>query len=130
MAKKYFKEYNQGIPAICFEEDQPEGFLPITDYDERLKLHTGRYFRLQEDGVAYFHEFQAKMYINILDGVYTAEDVVVLQSHLKQISDEIKEGSWLTAQISLPNIALSGIFDQAMKDEIQADIDQYVLDNY
>jgi len=80
--------------------------------------------------VAYFHEFQAKMYINILDGVYTAEDVVALQSHLKQISDEIKEGSWLTAQISLPNIALSGIFDQAMKDEIQADIDQYVLDNY
>ncbi len=130
MAKKYFKEYNQGIPAICFEEEQPEGFLPITDYDERKKLHASRYYELQEDGEAYFHEFQAKMYINILDGVYTAEDVVALQSHLKQISDEIKEGSWLTAQISLPNIALSGIFDQAMKDEIQADIDQYVLDNY
>jgi len=130
MAKRYYKEYNQGIPAICFEEEQPEGFLPITDYYERVKLHASRYFRLQEDGLAYFHEFQAKMYINILDGVYTAEEVLALQAHLKTVSDELKEGSWLTAQMTLPAMPLSGVFDQAMKDEIQADIDQYVLDNY
>ena len=46
------------------------------------------------------------------------------------MSDQIKEGSWLTAQNTISGIALSGIFDQTMKDSITSDIDNYVSANY
>ena len=37
---------------------------------------------------------------------------------------------WLTAQYTNSNLTLSGIYDQAMKDSIQAVIDDYVTNNY
>jgi len=130
MARRYYKEINQAIASIVFENEQPENFNLITDYDERKRLHSKRYKGAEKDGLQYFHDFQAELYIGIVDGDYMASDVVALQSHLKIVSGEIKEGSWLTAQLTLPTIPLSGIFDQAMKDKIQSDIDNYVLENY
>ena len=130
MSKKYYIEQNELIPAIIFADVQPVGYSLITDYDERVRLHTNRYKMNEEDGIAYFHKFQAKMYIKIVDGVYTPTEVIALQNYLKTISDEIREGSWLTAQATLPSIPLSGIFDQVMKDEIQLDINNYVAENY
>lgn len=130
MARKFYKEINQAFPSIAFEVTAPEGFEAITDIEERKRLHTKRYKDLENDGVAYFHAFQAGLYIEILDGVRAALDVLALQSHLKIISEEIKEGSWLTAQLTLPSIALSGIFDQEMKDGLQSDITAYVSENY
>ena len=130
MAKRYYKEFNQAIASIVFTEEKPADFNLIDDYGERVRLHTKRYKRTQEDGVLYFHEFQAKMYISIIDGVNSPEDVVMMQTHLKLISSELKEGSWMTAQATLPSIQLSGLFDQEMKDQIQSDINNYVTENY
>jgi hypothetical protein len=130
MARKFYREINQAFPSIAFEEEAPEGFEAITDHDERKRLHKKRYKDLERDGVDYFHAFQADLYIDILDGSKQALDVLALQGHLKTISEEIKEGSWLTAQLTLPSISLSGIFDQEMKDLIQSDLNDYVLDNY
>jgi len=130
MARKFYKEINQAFPSIAFEVEAPKGFEAITDLQERKRLHTKRYNDLERDGVAYFHLFQAKLYIDILDGDKEALEVLALQNHLKVISEEIKEGSWLTAQLTLPSIPLSGIFDQEMKDTIQSDLNNYVSDNY
>jgi hypothetical protein len=130
MARRFYKEINQAFPAIAFELEAPEGFEDITDLEERKRLHTKRYKDLENDGVSYFHGFQAGMYIDILDGNKQAMDVIGLQSHLKAVSEEIKEGSWLTAKLTLPSVPLSGIFDQEMKDSIQSDLDTYVLENY
>ena len=130
MSKKYYIEDDQSIPAIIFADSQPLGYSLITDYEERLTLHSNRYKNNENEGVDYFHIFQAKMYINIVDGIYTALEVIQLQSYLKTLSDEIREGSWLTAQATLPSMPLSGIFDQSMKDQIQSDVDEYVSQNY
>lgn len=130
MSKKYYIEDNQDIPAIVFADVQPVGYSLVTNYEERKRLHTNRYKMNEADGIEYFHQFQAKMYINIVDGVYTSTEVIALQNYLKTISDEIREGSWLTAQATLPSVPLSGIFDQVMKDGIQIDIDNYVAENY
>jgi len=130
MAKRFYIEDNVDIPAIEFADVQPVGYSLVTDFDERKRLHTQRYNQAEQDGVKYFHDFQAELYISIVDGANTAQEVINLQVHLKVISDDIKEGSWLTAQLTLPTIALSGIFDQTMKDKIQSDIDNYVLENY
>lgn len=130
MSKKFYIEDNEDIPAVIFADAQPLGYSLITDYEERVRLHSDRYKNNESDGIDYFHKFQAKMYINIVDGIYTALEVIDLQTYLKAISDEIREGSWLTAQATIPNTALSGIFDQGMKDQLQSDVDQYVLENY
>ena len=130
MARKFYKEINQAFPSIAFETEAPEGFEAITDHEERKRLHKKRYKDLEREGVDYFHAFQASLYIDILDGTKQALEVLALQVHLKVISEEIKEGSWLTAKLTLPSITLSGIFNQEMKDSIQSDLDAYVSDNY
>ena len=130
MARKYYIEDNQAIPAIAFEESAPVGFTEITDNAELLKLHSKRYENNRNDGVEYYNEFQADLYLKIQDATYTVAEVVALEAHLKDVADEIKAGSWLTAQNTIGGVALSGIFDQVMKDSITADIDNYVIDKY
>lgn len=130
MARRFYKETNQAFPAIVFETEIPDGFKAIDDHEERKRLHAKRYRDLEKDGVDYFHKFQAALYIDILDGITTAMDVLSLQAHLKIISEDLKEGSWLTAKLTLPSLPLSGIFNQEMKDNIQLDLDDYVSLNY
>lgn len=128
--RNFYEENNQTIPAIKFEEVQPAGYSLVTDPVQLENLHAERYEINREAGVDYYNHFQAKLYIKITTGVYTVNEVVTLECYLKKVGDEIKAGSWLTAQNSIGGLALSGIFDQTMKDEITADIDLYVLENY
>ena len=130
MARKYYIEDNEAIPAIVFEETAPVGFTEITDSAKLLELHSKRYEKNRTDGVDYYNEFQADLYLKIQNATYTVAEVVALEAHLKDVADEIKAGSWLTAQNSIGGVALSGIFDQTMKDSITADINNYVNDNY
>lgn len=128
--RNFYEENNQTIPAIKFEEIQPAGYSLVTDPVQLENLHAERYEINREAGVDYYNHFQAKLYIQITNEVYTISEVVDLECHLKKVGDEIKAGSWLTAQNSIGGLALSGIFDQTMKDEITSDIDLYVLENY
>jgi len=128
--RNFYEENNQATPAIKFEEVQPAGYSLITDPIQLENLHAERYEINREAGVDYYNHFQAKLYIKITTGVYTVAQVVTLEAYLKNLGDEIKAGSWLTAQNNIGGLALSGIFDQDMKDEIKGDIDLYVLENY
>jgi len=130
MAKKYYIEDGESIPAIIFEETAPAGFSLITDAAQLVELHAQRYEKNRQDGVNYYNHFQAGLYIDIVNEVYTVIEVVTLEAYLKAVADEIKSGSWLTAQNTITGLALSGIFTQSMKDEITNDINTYVSDNY
>jgi len=57
-------------------------------------------------------------------------DAFDLESHISDLYNQLSNGWWLTAQNTNANLALSGIYDQAMKDELQSIIDDYVNDNY
>ena len=70
------------------------------------------------------------MYLDVINGVYTDIEVFTFESYTKELSNDIRLGQWLTAQDTCTNLALSGIFTQSKKDEIQLDIDNYVSDNY
>ena len=130
MARSFYKEDNQAIPAIVYELTQPSGYTQITDSEELKRLYIGLYNQRQQDGVNYFDDFRANIMMDIIAGAYTALDAFNLESHIKYLQDEVILGNWLTAQNTNSNLALSGIYDQAMKDEIQLDIDDYVLNNY
>jgi len=130
MPRQFYKENGEQIPAILFVNEQPEGFTLITDPNEIKQLYLGQYLQRIDDGKGWVLNFTADMYINVLNEVYTAEQVFALENHIKNIYDELNNGFWLTAQNTNENLTLSGIYTQLLKDEIQAILDAYVNDNY
>ncbi len=130
MARKFYKEDNQAIPAIVFENVQPLGFTLITDAAEIKALYLTQYQLRIDDGQSWVLDFTADRYIDVLNEVYTTAQVFELENHIKNLYDELNNGWWLSAQNTNQNLTLSGIYDQTMKDQIQAILDTYVTDNY
>lgn len=130
MARKFYKEDNELIPAIVYELSQPIDYTEITDSEELKLLYIGLYQQRQQDGISYFEGFRSSIMMDVIAGTYTEIEVFNLEIHIKYLQDEVILGNWLTAQNVNSNMALSGIYDQAMKDEIQIYIDDYVENNY
>lgn len=132
MSRKFYIQdsVEVGEPGILFELTQPTGYTEITDTDKIKELYQKQYHYRINDGKEYVLDFTSDRYIDLLNGKYTESDVFALESHIKNLYDQLNNGWWLTAQNTNTNLALSGIYDQAMKDEIQQVIDTYVINNY
>ena len=130
MARQFYSENNEAIPAIKYEATPPIGFTEIIDSVVLHRLYLLKYAKAEIDGSAYYNKFRADLYLEIINGTRTAAEGFALESHLVELKAEIIGGNWLTAQNISQNLTLSGVYDQALKDEIQAEIDQYVTDNY
>jgi hypothetical protein len=130
MARKFYKENGQQIPAICFELTQPAGFTEITDTEEIKRLYVIEYNKRKADGIQFVIDFTADLYIDVLSATYTESEVFALETHIGEIYADLNNGWWLTAQNANQNLTLSGIYDQTMKDEIQTILDDYVNNNY
>jgi len=128
--RQFYKNSDAPIPAIAFETEAPTGFTLVTDEDEKQQLWTSKYEERREDGKYYYTESQAKLYIDFINGLYTSVEVFDFENHTSELSNQIKDGNWYTAQTTCTNLPTSGIFNTAKKAEIQADIDSYVLNNY
>jgi len=130
MARKFYKEDNQQLPAIEFVETQPVGFTEITNADEIKRLYILQYSERKEDGQRFVIDFTADLYIDVISGNYTESEVFALEEHIGSIYADLNNGWWLTAQNANQNLTLSGIYTQSMKDDIQSILDNYVNDNY
>lgn len=130
MARKFYKEDNQQLPAIEFVETQPVGFTEITNADEIKRLYILQYSERKSDGQQFVVDFTADLYIDVLGGTYTEAEVFALEEHIGNIYADLNNGWWLTAQNANQNLSLAGIYTQVMKDDIQDTIDDYVTNNY
>jgi len=130
MPRKFYKEDNQQLPAIKFNLTQPVGFSEITNAEEIKDLYRIQYGYRKNDGQDWVLDFTADKYIEVINGIYTEQDVFNLESHLKDLYDDLNNGWWLTAQNTNSILSLSGIYNQLMKDQIQLVIDTYVSENY
>lgn len=130
MPRQFYKEDGELIPAIQFVLTQPVGYTLITDSAEIKFLYLGQYRQRIEDGHSYVLNFTADKYIEVLNGIYTEPEVFALESHIKDLYQELNNGWWLTAQNTNTNLALNGIYDQTMKDSIQVVLDSYIAQNY
>ena len=128
--RKFYKEDNEPIPAIKFELSQPVGFTEITNQAEIKELYLRQYQYRILDGQEYVQDFTANTYIKVINGIYTDQEAFQLESHIKDLYQELNNGWWLTAQNTNTNLELLGIYDQTLKDEIQAKFDLYVSENY
>ncbi len=132
MARKFYIEndVSSGEPAIKFELTTPKGFTEITDTDKIKELYLIQYKYRIKDGKQYVLTFTSDRYIDIIKGVYTDEEVFNLETHIKDLQEQLNNGCWLTAQNTNSSLETSGIYTKSMKDEIQATLDNYVADNY
>ena len=130
MARKFYKENIENLPAIVFELSAPVGFTEITDSAEIKQLYLLQYQKRISDGKYFVLDFTADMYINVLNGVYTEPEVFELENHIKDIYDQLNNGFWLTAQNTNQNLALLGIYTDQLKTDIQIILDTYVSENY
>jgi len=130
MTKKFYEEDNAVNPRMLFVSSQPVGYTEITDPGRLKYLYKVKYLSRKSDGRDYIASFTADRYLDIMNNVYTSAEVFDLEIHLKDVTEEINLGWWLTAQNTNANLALSGIYDQAMKDSIQTSIDTYVTKKY
>ena len=130
MTKKFYKEDNEAIPAIQFVSNQPLGFTEITDPNVIKNLYIRQYSYRINDGKEYVVSFTADRYIDVVNNTYTATEVFALETHIKDLYEQLNNGWWLTAQNTNSILALSDIYDQAMKDSIQTILDEYVTENY
>jgi hypothetical protein len=130
MARKFYREDNEAIPAIKFALSNPEGFTLITDPAQIKVLYVKQYQTRILDGSSTVQNFTADLYIDTLNGIYTDAQVFELESHTKSLHDDLNNGWWLTAQNTNTNLPLLGIYNLLMKEELQLLIDTYILDNY
>jgi len=130
MAKVFYVEDNEAIPAYQYVDAQPVGYTLVSDVDKLRELYIMQYHQRESDGRNWFEQFRADLMMDIITGTYTPTEIFLLEQHLKTLSENIIAGSWLTAQNVSTNLALSGIYDQGMKDEIQGVIDTYITNNY
>lgn len=130
MARKFYKENNEAIPAIKFENSLPTGFTEITDETEIKRLYKIQYGYRISDGKNFVLDFTTDKYVDVLNGTYTEAEVFALENHIKDLYDQLNNGWWLTAQNTNNVLILDGIYNQAMKDSIQTVINEYVTNNY
>ena len=130
MAKKFYKENGEAIPAIIFELIAPTGFTEITDAEEIKYLYITQYENRKQDGKNFVTEFTADLYINVLNSVYTSTEVFSLETHISKLYENLNNGWWLTAQNTNLNLPLNGVYTQDMKDSIQNIINTYITNNY
>lgn len=121
--------YTDITGAIAFENATPLGYSLVTG-SLLDNLWIAKYEERREDGQRYYTETQANLYLSILDGTYTSTEVFDFESYTSQLADQIFKGDWYTAQTTCSDLPTSGIFDTTKKAEIQAEIDDYVTNNY
>ncbi len=130
MIKKFYKEDSEIIPAILYENSNPLDYTEVTNQIELKDLYIRKYKQQRIDGENYYLSFQAKLYLDVVNGLHTALEVIEFEGYIDELSNQIIKGNWLTAQTTCSELLTSGIFNTAKKAEIQSDIDTYVLNNY
>ena len=122
--------YIDSTGAIASETAAPSPDYSLITGVQKDLLWIAKYEERREDGQKYYTETQANLYLSILDGTYTSTEVFDFEEYTSQLGDQIFKGDWYTAQETCTNLPTSGIFDTAKKAQIQADIDNYVSNNY
>jgi hypothetical protein len=130
MSKKFYIELNEAIPAIEYSDVQPTNMVEVTDTDKLTELYNNLYLQRERDGHDYYATFRSHLMIDIERGLTSSTDAFLLEQHVKDLKDEFISGNWLTAQYVNANLTLSGLFDQAMKDQVALDIANYISENY
>lgn len=130
MAKKYYIENIEVLPAIVYAIECPEGYTEIEDQAKLLELTKKDYLIKEKDGQDFYNTFRSRLMMAIRAGEILASDAFAIETYLSSVKDNLISGNWLTAQYICEGLAYQGIFDEALKTEILTGITNYINNNY
>lgn len=101
----------------------------LVGYDVVVQLMDG-YEIKEKDGKRYYNKKRSELVAKINSAEITSEDAFVIDTKLKDVKDSLRSGDWMTAQTYLTSTVVEGAYTQALKDEYNAEITDYITNNY
>lgn len=101
----------------------------LVGYDVVIQLMDG-YEIKEKDGKRYYNKKRSELVAKINNAEITSEDAFTIDTKLKNVKDSLRSGDWITAQTYLGSVVVEGAFTQVLKDEYDAEINDYITNNY
>ena len=148
--KKIKKESSIKNKVLTFEYDYTDKYLKVkvsntwttanqstfdglldslAGYDVVIQLMDG-YEIKEKDGKRYYNKKRSELVAKIQSAEITSADAFIIDTKLKNVKDSLRSGDWITAKTYLDPITVDATFTQALKDEYDAEINDYITNNY
>ena len=101
----------------------------LVGYDVVIQLMDG-YEIKEKDGKRYYNKKRSELVDKINKAEITSTDAFTTDTKLKDVKDSLRSGDWITAQTYLTSVVVEGPFTQALKDEYDVEITDYITNNY
>ena len=116
------------LPTEAVILDIVDQVLEITDATAQAIDAT--YDHKEIDGHAYYRKKRAELVKLILVGTITEDDADFIDVKLTNVQMKINTGDWKSAKKRLQEVTIEGAFTQAIYDEYELEISDYILNNY
>jgi len=132
MAKKFYEESNEAIPAIQFIEEgsEPAGWVEVTNADRINTLTKKLYLQRELDGRNLYENIRAKLAKDFNSGSLTLAEAHFIETKLVNAKSFLLTGDWATAQHELSLLVVEGAYTQELHDDINLNISNYMALNY
>ena len=132
MAKKFYEESNEAIPAIQFIEEgsEPAGWVEVTNADRINTLTKKLYLQRELDGRNLYENIRAQLAKDFNSGSLTLADAHFIETKLINAKSFLLTGDWATAQYELSLLVIEGAYTEELHDNINLSITNYMTLNY
>ena len=103
----------------------------LVGYDVVLQLMDS-YVSKEKDGKRYYNKKRSQMVARVHDvnDTLTSEQAFQIDVKLQEVKNSLRTGDWITAKTYLGLTVVDAVYTQAIKDEYDAEIQDYINNNY
>jgi len=101
----------------------------LVGYDVITQLMVS-YEQKEKDGHNYYNLKRSELVESIIEGVRTESEAFEIDQHLIRVKESLLTGDWKTAKTYLSLTVVEGAYTQALKDEFDTEIQEYITNNY
>ena len=103
----------------------------LVGYDVVLQLMDS-YVTKEKDGKRYYNKKRSQMVARIQDpdDTLTSEQAFQIDVKLQEVKNSLRTGDWITAKTYLGLTVVDAVYTQSIKDEYDAEIQDYINNNY
>jgi len=132
-------DYNYKTFELKFKFNKPFGDPEISTLDTIIDNLVGydvvtqlmnAYEQKEKDGHSYYNLKRSELVESIIEGVRTEAEAFEIDLKLKNVKDALLTGDWKTAKTYLSLTVVEGAYTQALKDEFDTEIQEYIDANY
>ena len=132
-------DYNYKTFALKFKFEKPFDAPEIAALDNIVDNLVGYdvvtqlmnvYEHREKDGHNYYNQKRSELVESIIAAVRTEAEAFEIDQHLTSVKDALLTGDWKTAKTYLSLTIVEGAYTQALKDEYNLEIQEYIDANY